>query len=110
MENYFIYCSDFNSVTPLEPKARAVAKLPTTITNGEYEIALLETHVCVGWANLTNAGVRLEKTDSQTGVKQDIEFTLNDGIIDTSKRLFNMLNEAIEKRMTASEEIDDWAK
>ena len=79
-------------------------------SGGVYEIALLETHVCVGWANLTNAGVRLEKIDLQTGGKEVIEFTLNDGIIDTGDRLFLMLNEAIEKRLTASEEIDDWAK
>ena len=109
MEDYFVYCSDFNSDTPLSPKARAEAKLPTALhAKDGYEIGLLEAHVCAGWANLTNAGVTLEKLDPVTGKRDAIEVVINDTLVDTLERLFARLNTGIEKWV--AEDVDNWAK
>ena len=112
MDNYYIYCSDFNSDSPLDSNAQAVAKLPLTIDVEEsYEIALLEAHICAAWPNVTGVSFTMEKIDpEQDEVLDYIAVTIPDQFERELGSLFDKLNAGIEKKMVSEEEVDEWVR
>jgi hypothetical protein len=112
MDNYYVFCSDFNSDNPLDPTSKAVVKLPIAIDAKDgYEVALLEAHVCVAWSNVTRVAYEIEKFDPVSGlVAEKFMISIKDTLDSKLETLFEKLNQALEKHMIDGEEIVEWAR
>ena len=108
----YVYCSGLGAQVPLDPSACATVKLSQPLNAVEgYEIALLDVHLCVGFANVTKVGLSLDKYDPATGgLIKTIEARVPDGSYEELKEIYDRLNESIVKQISEKENQDDWAK
>lgn len=110
---YVVYCSSRNLPGLFLPNSTAVAILPIAIENAqEYEVALLNVHLCLGFSNLNKGGIILRKYASAdtNELVDELAFEMSEIYYKGYADVYKQLNEIIKDQLLMGETLEDWAR